>query len=258
MDKYQISSGPTYSIRIFRTGQCRVKGQYAYRTYAKDREHTFTIYIGILQGHGITALIDTGVESVDEMNRGAGFLLSELITQQPSETTASILKAANINPSQVNYVFLTHCHYDHCSQLPLFPNAHIVIPEHAWHTWHHQENGAVYLHAGFLQHLEHLHDKQLLVLSDEGLILPGIGVRWVGGHSPCSQFIYANTGKGVAVFTGDTVQMYGNLEQNDPIGIWVNDEQCWNALNIARTTADFIIPGHDPRVLKIYPEGLIA
>ena len=133
-----------------------------------------------------------------------------------------------------------------------------MIPERAWKTWHEEPDGAVYLHQGFLQEMESLYTEGRLVLEDEGLVAPGLGVRWVGGHSPCSQFILVNTPQGVVALTGDTIQMYGNLEQDDIIAISVDDGQCWRALDIARTDADTIVPGHDPRVLKNYLNGVIA
>ena len=254
----EIAVGPEYHAQVYRTGECRVKGRYAYRNYAQDRDHLYTIYIGVIKGNGITALIDTGMESVDEMNRGAGFLLSELITQKDSEDTESILQKANVLPTEVDYIFLTHCHYDHCSKLPIFPQAKVVIPAYAYRVWHTEKDGAVYLHEGFLAYMEELKLQGRLILLDQGIVLPGIGVHWVGGHSPCSQFVYVNTARGTILFTGDTVQMYGNLEHNDTIGIWVNDEQCWQALHVARTTGDILIPGHDPRVSERYPDGIIA
>lgn len=258
MLKSQVASGSTYHLQMYRAGQCRVKGRYAYRNYAKDRDHLYFIYVGVITGNGVTALIDTGMESVEEMNRGAGFLLSELISREPDEDTPSILQKAGITAEEVDYILLTHCHYDHCSMIPLFPNARVVVPAKAWQVWHEEPEGANYLHAGFLQYLESLHAAGCLILTDEGVILPGIGVRRVGGHSPCSQFIYVNTDKGVAVVTGDTVQMYGNVEQNDVIGIWVDDDECWQAVEIARQDPDIMVAGHDPRVLDMFPDGVIA
>jgi len=258
MLKQEIAAGPQYRIRTFRTGECTILGRYSYRNYAKDCDHLFTLYVSIIQGDDITAVVDTGLESVPEMNRGAGFLMRELITQQPGEDTVSILKKAAVAGEDVDYVILTHCHYDHCSLLSLFPNADVVIPERAWKLWHAQPETANYLHKGFLDELETLNAAGRLILLDEGLVVPGIGVRWVGGHSPCSQFIYVNTAKGVAVFTGDTVQLYGNVEQNDVIGIWCDDAQCWRALAIAQEEPDILLPGHEPRILEKYPDGVVA
>lgn len=258
MEKADIAAGETYHLELFRTGQCRVKGRYAFRNYAKDRDHLYYIYVAVVRSPTVTALVDIGMESVDRMNEGAGFLLSELITQGPDEDTASILEKAGVAPADVDLILFTHCHYDHCSTLPMFPQARVVIPERAWRAWHEEPDGASYLHDGFLDLMESLHTAGRLILLDEGIVVPGIGVRWVGGHCPCSQFVYVNTDKGVAVLTGDTVQTYANLEHDDVIGIWVNDDQCWRALDTARTTADYVLPGHDPLVLEKYPGGVVA
>ena len=221
--KNAVARGPTYHVQTFRTGQCRVKGEHAYAHYARDRDHIFTIYVTVIRGNGLTAIVDTGMESLEQMNRMAGFLMSELISQEPGEDTTSILERAGVAGQEVDYVLLSHCHYDHCSNLGLFPNARVVIPERAWKTWHEQTDGAVYLHEGFLQEMESLYAEGRLVLADEGLVAPGLGVRWVGGHSPCSQFILGNTAQGVAALTGDTIQMNSNLEQEDIIAISIDD-----------------------------------
>ena len=234
MLKSEVASGPTYHIRVFRTGRCRIIGKYAYHDYAVERDHPFTLYVSVIQGNGLTALVDVGMKSVAAMNRDAGFLMTALIAQEPGEDVPGILTKAKIDAADVDYIFLTHAHYDHCSNLALFPNATVVIPAYAWRLWHEEPERAIYLHAGFLSELEALQSQERLLLLDEGVVAPGLGVRWVGGHSICSQFIYVNTARGVAVFTGDTVQMYANIAHNAIIGIYDDAAQCQRAIETAR------------------------
>jgi glyoxylase-like metal-dependent hydrolase (beta-lactamase superfamily II) len=258
MDKTEVAAGPAYHIRAFCTGRCRIIGKYAFRNIGQDTDYPFSIYISVIQGNGLNALVDTGMESVAEMNRSAGFLMSKLITQEPGEDTLSIVRKAGLEPEDIHYVFLTHCHYDHCSNLPLFLNATVVIPSRAWMLWHADLERARYLHSGFYQLLEDWNRQKKVVLLDDGLVVPGIGVQRVGGHSPCSQFIYVNTARGVALFSGDTVQMFRNVEENVCIGIYDDEPECWSAIRVARRDADILIPGHDPRLLAMYPGGVIA
>jgi hypothetical protein len=49
--------------------------------------------------------------------------------------------------------------------------------------------------------------------------------------------------------------MYANLEQNDIVHIHEVEEECWQALVVAQTTADFVLPGHDPQVLETWPKS---
>ena len=50
---------------------------------------------------------------------------------------------------------------------------------------------------------------------------------------------------------------FGNLDQDDIIAIWMDEKQCRNALEIARTEPDLLLPGHDPLLLEKYPDGVV-
>jgi len=258
MNLDELRNGPTYHVQVFRTGRCRIMGPYAYHSYARDRDHEFTLYVSVIQGNGITALVDVGMASVAQMNRDAGFLMSEEIVLAPGEDVLSIVARAGAAPEAIDFVLLTHCHYDHCSNLSLFPNATVVIPARAWRLWHEDPENRGYLHAGFLDELTALKAEGRLRLLDEGMVVPGLGVRWVGGHSICSQFIYVNTQKGLVLFSGDTVQMYKNVELDDPVAICHDVVQCREALALVRTDVDVLLPGHDPEILSRFPGGRVA
>lgn len=253
MNKTDVAAGPVYGVGIYRHGTCRILGRYAYHTRFKDRDHRYDIYLAVVTGNGIRAIIDTGMASVAEMNRGAGFLMSELISQEPGQDTLGILAQAGLAPEEIDYVFLTHFHYDHCSNLPLFTRAKVVLPARAWRAWQSSPEQRPYLPEGLFEYLLGLEAEGRVIVLDEGLVLPGIGVKWVGGHTICSTFVYVNTAKGVAVFTGDAVQLYGNVEHDDIIHINEDEAQCQAALQIARDDCDILMPGHDPLVFERHP-----
>ncbi|NPV08718.1 MAG: MBL fold metallo-hydrolase [Anaerolineae bacterium] len=256
MNKADVAAGPAYEVDLYRHGTCRILGRYAYHSVMKDRDHRYDIYLAVITGNGISALIDTGMASMPEMNRGAGFLMSELITQEPGQDAIGILRQAGLAPEDVDYVLLTHFHYDHCSNLPLFTRAKVTVPARAWEAWRCDQPQRRYLPEGLFQYLIRLESQGRLVVLDEGLVVPGIGVKWVGGHTICSTFIYVNTAQGVALFTGDAVQLYGNVEHDDIIHIHEDEEQCRRALQIAREDGDILMPGHDPLVFERYPGGI--
>ena len=60
--KVEVASGPAYQLHVYRTGRCRVKGEYAYARYARDRDHLFAIYVAVIQNYGLMAVVDTGME----------------------------------------------------------------------------------------------------------------------------------------------------------------------------------------------------
>lgn len=256
MNRADVAIGPVYEVDLYRHGTCRILGRYAYHTVMKDRDHRYDIYLALVSGDGVRALIDTGMASVPEMNQGAGFLMSELISQQPGEDTLGILRQAGLTPEDIDYVLLTHYHFDHCSNLPLFTRAKVTVPARAWAAWRRDPKERPYLPDGLYEYLLGLEAEGRLFVLDEGLVRPGIGVKWVGGHTICSTFVYVNTPEGVAVFTGDTVQMYGNVDLDDIIHINEDEEQCRRALEIARVDADVLMPGHDPLVFERHPRGI--
>lgn len=58
-----------YTVRVFRTGRCRILGPYAYHSYARDRDHEFALYVSVVQGNGIAALVDVAMASVAQTYR---------------------------------------------------------------------------------------------------------------------------------------------------------------------------------------------
>jgi N-acyl homoserine lactone hydrolase len=74
----------------------------------------------------------------------------------------------------------------------------------------------------------------------------------------CSQAFTVQTTEGLAVFPGDTIFYYENLEKNHPIGLAVDIAECYGAMERVRQTADIFVPPHDPVLLQKYPDGVIV
>ena len=89
-------------------------------------------------------------------------------------------------------------------------------------------------------------------------VLPGIGAFYVGGHTLCSQAFTVQTKQGVAVFPGDTIFYYGNLEKRHPVGAAVSIAQCYEAMDRIAKLGGILVPPHDPLLLEKYPDGLVA
>ena len=64
------------------------------------------------------------------------------------------------------------------------------------------------------------------------------------------------TRRGWVVVASDTLHFYANKETGSPFAVLVNVADymaAWQALDRLAETPNHIIPGHDPRVLSIYP-----
>jgi glyoxylase-like metal-dependent hydrolase (beta-lactamase superfamily II) len=148
--------------------------------------------------------------------------LAEPIVQPPEQATITQLARHGYRPEDMEYVFITHLHFDHVDQLELT------------NTW-----------------------KDRVIATDDAEVVPGIRVMWIGGHTPCSQAICVQTAQGEAILTGDTVSLLANIEKQIPMGIYHNLEECRAALKKLAQRDAIILPSHDPGVFDRFPEGVI-
>jgi hypothetical protein len=74
----------------------------------------------------------------------------------------------------------------------------------------------------------------------------------------CSQAFTVQTKEGLAVFPGDTIFYYENLEKDQPIGLAVDIIECYEAMARVREIADIFVPPHDPQLLGRFPDGVVV
>ncbi len=245
-----------YQIHALKTGECTIRGRYVFRDREPDRLFTFHLFIYVLQGGARPMVVDTGPQDMFDLNRQVRFLLVDEVKQEPYEETPVLLRRAGVAADEVSHVFLTHMHYDHCSNLHLFPNAQIVISDHGLKQALDPGRGPTYLHAGFPEELTRLRPRLLLV--DDAQVAPGVSVTRFGGHSPCSQGIVVDTEAGRVCIAGDVAFTYENIERDIPIGVYSDLEECRVALGRLREEFDVVLPGHDPAVLDRFPGGVVG
>jgi N-acyl homoserine lactone hydrolase len=238
-----------YTIRILKNGQCRVRD---YITYTNGGEDTslFYMYVWVIEGGDKPMLVDTGPKDVEGFNKGTAKYIPGGVQQEPHERTPELLAQAGIDPADVSHVFITHLHADHYDYFDLFPNARFVVNSRGF------LESLLGIKQNVIQALARRWPNSLRLAEDEE-ILPGISTFWLGCHSVCSQAIAVQTARGTAVFTGDVVYKYRNIEDNIPIG-WADPEECLKAMAKIRDVADIVIPSHDPELLKRFPSGIIG
>jgi N-acyl homoserine lactone hydrolase len=196
--------------------------------------------VALLRGEGRTVLVDTG---------GYGYR-TPLLAQ---------LEERGIARSDVTAVVLTHCHWDHICNFPLFPNAQVVVPrpDLEWAaaqpvgTWELPE-----FHVEELARAEHV-----LRAEDGGEPLPDVHAIATPGHTP-GHFAYrVATTDGPVIFAGDAVKNEHELRTGDA-DMTLDAAQSRRSIEKVRDllAADprlVLVPGHD-RLLSLRDGEVVA
>jgi len=215
---------------------------------------------------GKIILIDTGVRDVDEIQSfvvaGVGHK-GRFRMDMETQNIPLLLRKEGIDLADVEYVFISHLHYDHCSNAKLFPNAKFVVSRTGWHLTLDPPVPAMAPDVLFPRDVlayfaNEARDRLILVDDEAPEIIPGIGAFYVGGHTMCSQAFTVQTKEGLAVFPGDTIFYYENLEKNHPVGLAVDIMECYQAMERVREVADIVVPPHDPLLFQRYPDGVVV
>ena len=219
-------------------------------------------YLWLIRGNGKTIVVDTGLGAPpDNASRVERQVFGNLEID-PGKDTVSLLHNEGVAPEDVDYVILTHLHFDHIANLQLFSRARILVSRRGLISVVAPEHPGL-VPAGLFPRSIYafmLHEawERTVLLPEEAEILPGVRIFWVGGHTPCSQAVRINTTRGKVIITGDTVFLYGNIEQDIPVGYCSNLAECFQGMDRFRREGDLILPSHDPLVLDRFPGGVIA
>jgi len=200
------------------------------------------VYIWVIEGSEKPIVVDTGIKDIELLTQASSRRSIQPVgqataleihrwMQSPEERTDAALRKIGVDPKDVGHVILTHLHYDHFSNISVFPNAKIVVSRkglrEAVAPEHPQTGGAM--------------PKDALC---DLISRPSELVQLAGKEEE-------------VIITSDTVFLYRNIEENIPIGFFYNLEECCDAMERIREKADIVLPTHDPKVLERHPGGRI-
>jgi glyoxylase-like metal-dependent hydrolase (beta-lactamase superfamily II) len=208
-------------------------------------------FVWAVVGAGRAYVLDTGFDPDVAVRRGRKTLLP----------IADGLKAVGVDPATVTDVVISHMHYDHAGNTPLFPAAtfHLQDAEMAYCT------GRCMCHAIMRMPFEAEDVARMVRKVFEGRVrfhdgdtelAPGITLHKLGGHTKGLQVMRVNTRRGPVVLASDATHLYANLERNHPFPVLADVGAYLDGLQTLRRLAPtlaHIVPGHDPLVLKQYP-----
>lgn len=154
----------------------------------------------------------------------------------------SRLKTLGVSKNQIGSVFISHFHFDHAVNYPLFENARFYLHENE--VEHIHKNGKTDL-AIPVEMYRDLHESNRLTLltGNEGIV-DDIPWRLTPGHTPglYSLFIEYNNEKWV--LASDAVKNRTELITEKAPMTW-NDEENTRSIQLIKEWADIVVTGHD-------------
>jgi glyoxylase-like metal-dependent hydrolase (beta-lactamase superfamily II) len=199
-----------------------------------------------------TVVIDTGFGVEAAQRRGRQLL------REPGDA----LRLLGIDCAEVKHVIITHLHYDHAGNLPLFPRArfHLQEREMAFATGRHMAH-PFFAHAYeldcVLSMVRLVYGAQVQFHDGDAEILPGISVHHIGGHTLGLQVVRIWTRLGWLVLASDAAHYLANMNSARPFPIVADLTQMiagWDRLKELASRPEYIVPGHDPLVMQRYRE----
>jgi glyoxylase-like metal-dependent hydrolase (beta-lactamase superfamily II) len=140
----------------------------------------------------------------------------------------SSLRAAGIEPNDIDTVVISHAHPDHIGGMlddqgrPIYQNAHYMIWKEEWNFWF-SETAVTKLPEIFVRmarkNLEPVKDRMIFI-EEECEVLPGIRFFYATGHTPGHVTVGFQSGDEKLMYTADTVLQPLHLEHPDWLPIY--------------------------------------
>jgi glyoxylase-like metal-dependent hydrolase (beta-lactamase superfamily II) len=212
-------------------------------------------YLWVATNGENTVVIDLGYHEDVGEQRG------RTLVRHPAE----LLDKIQVDPKTVQHAIVTHLHWDHVGGYALVPNARLYLQERELHFWtsSHLPEWQSSLEEEELLAVVRLHFRGRVGLCNGSQeIVPGITVHHVGGHTMGSQIVQVETARGTAVVASDAAKLYRNFMEEIPQSHShsVADQLGgYGLIKHLASSADLILPGHDPEVMRrlpIYTEGI--
>ncbi|MGN1168242.1 MAG: N-acyl homoserine lactonase family protein [Lachnospiraceae bacterium] len=170
------------------------------------------------------------------------------------KTLQASLKELEIEPDEIDTIFLSHLHYDHLNNVAYFPNAKIVCGKKEWEYAMQTKDEWTPLES--ILYLKNERNVQLVEDNEE--IMPGLRALWVPGHTPGQMALAIDTAEGTLVLAGDAVKNRSELELEFS-DQYVDKEASVNSIKRIKNMAYKVLPGHDGYLLikdgKVVPES---
>lgn len=245
----------TELYEVFVVKYAEMKERFRRDNFIQDDDHAspmpIDFFIWVIRNENRTIVVDCGFDHKEAAARGRA------ITQLPAEA----LKHIGVDADALETMIVSHLHFDHAGTLHDFSNAqfHLQAAEMAYAT-------GPCMCEPFLKHpftvdhvcemVKNVYSGRVTFHDGDGEVAPGITVHKTPGHSKGMQSIRVMTESGPLVLAVDTAHFYENFERRSPFKIVHSTEDMLKSYDRLEELAGGktnVIPGHDPKVLELYP-----
>lgn len=189
--------------------------------HAGNVEFPFSCFL--VRSGGQTVLIDTGLGPIDMFGFKGGDLIGELAK-------------AGVKPEDIDTVFVTHLHVDHCgtvaavegeSARPTFPNATYrwSSDEHNYWSTNIETMFGTPDQKDYMRGMFAAVDGRLKTADDGEAIAPGVNVIATPGHTPGHAGIVLSSGTERAFVLGDAISCPAQLTEAEWSGMGDMDKE---------------------------------
>jgi glyoxylase-like metal-dependent hydrolase (beta-lactamase superfamily II) len=216
------------------------------------------IVVFVIKGNGRNILVDSGPCDAESACK------NHQPTIRPKEMEIlNALKSIDLAPEDIDFVVLTHLHWDHCQNLGLFPGKKIYVqrievsyainPLPAHYVAY--EAAELGLESPWIPYRG-----QFEYVDGDKTLMEGLKLVFLPGHSPGFQGVLVDTTGGKYLVASDFIHCYKNWEGSGiyrriPSGVHTDLATYYKSFEKAETICDYVLPGHDERVFehKVYP-----
>lgn len=218
-----------------------------------DAPHPMDYFMWLLRRGQEVLLVDTGYDDAEAAARDRPIRLS------PQAALAPL----GLAPEDIGAVIVTHLHYDHAGGLHLFPDAtlHLQAAEMAYATGPcmcHDTLRMPFTAGHVCEAIRRLYSGRVIFHDGDAQVAEGVTLHRIGGHSRGLQAVRVRTESGWLVLASDAAHFYENLLARKPFPIVVDLQDMLDGFDrLKRLAGDprRIVPGHDPAVTRLFPQG---
>ncbi len=186
-------------------------------------------------------LVDTGVSDPRQIAA-----LECQYAGTPESNAVRQLRKLGVEPGDIDYVVITHLHWDHGGGIKLFPKAKVLVRREE-------------LKEAFVPTVKGDMNYRRVDFDDENIqwellqngvdheLVEGVTLLSVPGHTAGTQNVLVQTSEGPVIYASDSVYWYRNWNENRIPGICYSVPDWLNAMAKMRAINGVtVIPGHEP------------